>query len=117
LWRWRGGQAIEDVVVSKRRTQYEEALSRDALDYDTWFDYIRLEESQGDLDKIRDVYERAIAQVPPVREKRLALCFGGWGACGCRSLTWTGTAGAGSGGGTSTCGSTTPCSRSCRPAT
>ena len=39
-------QAIEDVVVSKRRAQYEEALSTEALDYDTWFDYIRLEEAQ-----------------------------------------------------------------------
>jgi len=63
-------QGIEDVIVSKRRTQYEEKLSNDALDYDTWFDYIRLEEAQGDLTKIRDVYERAIAQIPPVQEKR-----------------------------------------------
>lgn len=63
-------EAIEDVIVSKRRTQYEEALSKDALDYDTWFDYIRLEESQGDLARIREVYERAIAQQPPVQEKR-----------------------------------------------
>ena len=30
--------------------------------------------TQGDLTKIRDVYERAIAQVPPVREKRY-VCF------------------------------------------
>ena len=41
--------------------------ANDPLDYDTWFDYLRLEESQGDLVKIRDIYERAIAQVPPVK--------------------------------------------------
>lgn len=63
-------EAIEDVIVGKRRTQYEEALSKDPLDFDTWFDYIRLEESQGDLARIREVYERAIAQQPPVQEKR-----------------------------------------------
>lgn len=62
--------AIEDVVVGKRRGQYEEALSSDPLDYDTWFDYTRLEEGQGDLSFIREVYERAIANVPPVAEKR-----------------------------------------------
>jgi len=62
--------AIEDVVVSKRRGQYEEALSADPLDYDTWFDYTRLEEGQGDLSSIREVYERAIANLPPVAEKR-----------------------------------------------
>lgn len=62
--------AIEDVVVGKRRGQYEEALSADPLDYDTWFDYTRLEEGQGDLPSIREVYERAIANVPPVAEKR-----------------------------------------------
>lgn len=36
----------QDVVVGKRRAQYEEALSSDPLDYDTWFDYARLEEAQ-----------------------------------------------------------------------
>ena len=46
FFRKRLSQAIEDVVVSKRRAQYEEALSKEVLDYDTWFDYIRLEEAQ-----------------------------------------------------------------------
>lgn len=32
--------------MGKRRAQYEEALSTDPLDYDTWFDYARLEEAQ-----------------------------------------------------------------------
>lgn len=32
--------------MGKRRAQYEEALSADPLDYDTWFDYARLEEAQ-----------------------------------------------------------------------
>jgi len=42
-----------------------------SFDYDTWFDYIRLEEAEGaDVDKTRDIFERAIANVPPVAEKR-----------------------------------------------
>ena len=40
------------------------------MDYDLWFEYIRLEEQAGDNDRIREVYERAIANVPPVAEKR-----------------------------------------------
>lgn len=30
----------------------------------------QLEESAGDLDRVRDVYERAVAQLPPGNEKR-----------------------------------------------
>lgn len=62
---------IEDVIVGKKRLQYEEELKLDTRNYDTWFDYIRMEETNGDPERIRDVYERAIAQVPPAPEKRL----------------------------------------------
>jgi crooked neck len=40
------------------------------MDYDTWFDYLRLLESEGDLPVIREAYEKAIAQIPPIQEKR-----------------------------------------------
>jgi crooked neck len=63
-------KGIEDVIIGKRRFQYEEQLRENPHDYDVWFDYIRLEESEKDSDKIREVYERAIANVPPVAEKR-----------------------------------------------
>ncbi|OUS42195.1 hypothetical protein BE221DRAFT_188001 [Ostreococcus tauri] len=63
-------EGIEDVVVSQRRFKYEEEVSKNPLNYDTWFDYIRLEESAGDVAKTREVYERAIANVPPANEKR-----------------------------------------------
>lgn len=39
--------------------------------YDTWIDYVRLEESNGDAKLIRETYERAIAQVPPAPDKAL----------------------------------------------
>ncbi|KAL4188802.1 hypothetical protein AMTRI_Chr08g162240 [Amborella trichopoda] len=63
-------EGIEDVIVGKRRFQYEEEVKKNPLNYDHWFDYIRLEESGGDKERIREVYERAIANVPPAEEKR-----------------------------------------------
>lgn len=61
---------IEDVILSKRRVQYEELLKSAPKNYDTWIDYARLEESGGDSVKVQEVYERAIAQIPPTQEKR-----------------------------------------------
>jgi len=62
--------AIEDVIISKRRFQYEEEIKLNPKNYDVWFDYGRLEETSGDIDKVREVYERSIANVPPAPEKR-----------------------------------------------
>ncbi|KAG9255029.1 uncharacterized protein F5Z01DRAFT_653686 [Emericellopsis atlantica] len=61
---------VEDVVLSKRRRYYEELVKENPKNYDSWFDYAGLEESSRDADRVRDVYERAIAQVPPTQEKR-----------------------------------------------
>lgn len=82
-------QGVEDTVLGKRRIQYEEELaSTDAkVNYDTWFDYTRLEEdayrsllgvgASADSEegakaraRVRDVYERAVSNVPPSQEKR-----------------------------------------------
>jgi crooked neck len=95
-------EGVEDTVLGKRRIQYEEELTSGAgaqSHYDTWFDYTRLEEDAyrslvstgGALDspevstaraRVRDVYERAVANVPPSTEKRhwrryifLWLCY------------------------------------------
>ncbi|KAI9339058.1 hypothetical protein BDR26DRAFT_862556, partial [Obelidium mucronatum] len=65
-----GREGIEDVIVTKRRVKYEEEVAANSKDYDVWFDYTRLEESAGDYEKIRDCYERAIAEVPLIKEKR-----------------------------------------------
>lgn len=45
-------------------------LALDPCNYDTWFDLLRLEEVVGDTARTREVYERAIAQLPPTLEKR-----------------------------------------------
>ncbi|KAM9778890.1 crooked neck-like protein 1 isoform 1-T1 [Syngnathus typhle] len=63
-------RGIEDVIVNKRRFQYEEEVKANPHNYDAWFDYLRLVESDADPDTVREVYERAIANVPPIQEKR-----------------------------------------------
>ncbi|XP_027081269.1 crooked neck-like protein 1 [Coffea eugenioides] len=63
-------EGIEDAIVGKRRFQYEDEVRKNPLNYDAWFDYIRLEESVGIKERVRDVYERAIANLPPAEEKR-----------------------------------------------
>ncbi|KAI9898961.1 hypothetical protein N3K66_005422 [Trichothecium roseum] len=61
---------VEDVVLSKRRRHYEELVRENPSNYDTWFDYAGLEEESGNPDRVREVYERAVANVPPSQEKR-----------------------------------------------
>ncbi|GAA6001131.1 Clf1p [Rhodotorula paludigena] len=69
---------IEVTVLGKRRLQYEEELTHESRNYDVWFDYARLEEdafrgeegAEDALRRVREVYERAVAQVPPSDEKR-----------------------------------------------
>ncbi|KAF7519568.1 hypothetical protein G7054_g13045 [Neopestalotiopsis clavispora] len=63
-------EGVEDVVLSKRRRLYEDQITQNPKNYDIWFDYARLEETSGDVDRVRDVYERAVAQIPPTQEKR-----------------------------------------------
>lgn len=78
--------SVESTVLAKRRIHYESELdTHGGSAYDTWFDYIRLEEDayrtekedgmdkaeeQAALARVNDLYERAIANVPPGAEKR-----------------------------------------------
>ncbi|KAL9224680.1 hypothetical protein vseg_000692 [Gypsophila vaccaria] len=61
---------IDDAILGKTRFQYEDEVRKNPLNYDNWFDYVRLEESLGIKERVREVYERAIANVPPAQEKR-----------------------------------------------
>ena len=61
---------IENVVISKRKFQYEEEIKANPMNYDAWFDYLRLVETEESQEIIREVYERAIANIPPSSEKR-----------------------------------------------
>lgn len=64
---------IEDIVITGQRAEYEKRVTADPTDYDAWFEYAKMEEENqagrgnstvGD-GKVREVYERAIANVPP----------------------------------------------------
>ncbi|KAM3716772.1 Crooked neck-like protein [Dirofilaria immitis] len=62
---------IENVIVSKRRHQYEEQIAENSYNYDAWFDYIRLLRNEKiDPEEMEDTFERAIANVPIQPEKR-----------------------------------------------
>jgi len=57
---------LQDVIVGERRFQYEAEVKKNPLNYDSWFDYIRLEEAAGDHDKIREVCSRTILDSTPL---------------------------------------------------
>jgi crooked neck len=69
---------IEEAIITKRRGTYEAAVGENPLNFDAWFDWVHLEESEvggggggaAALSRVRDVFERAIANVPPIAEKR-----------------------------------------------
>ncbi|KAF7992069.1 hypothetical protein HCN44_001394 [Aphidius gifuensis] len=62
---------IDDVILSKRKNQYEQEVADNPSNYDAWFDYLKSLESEGNLDHnyVREVYEKAIANVPPTKQK------------------------------------------------
>ncbi|KAI4467734.1 pre-mrna splicing factor [Holotrichia oblita] len=61
---------IEDVIISKRKFQYEQEILQNPTNYDAWFDYLRLIENEGNIEMVRETYERAIANVPPTKNKQ-----------------------------------------------
>ncbi|XKL64727.1 hypothetical protein PGB90_004813 [Kerria lacca] len=62
--------SIEIVINSKRKFQNEKEIKENPMNYDAWFDYIAIVESEGNVDIIRDIYERAIANIPPSKDKQ-----------------------------------------------
>ena len=63
-------EKMEDMIINRRRIYYEKKLEENSMDYDTWFDYTKLEEDYGNENSCREIYERAIANVPPIKEKK-----------------------------------------------
>lgn len=45
---------------------FQELLA-DPNNYDAWCDYLHLVKEEGNLEVIRETYERAIANVPPTK--------------------------------------------------
>jgi crooked neck len=63
-------QKLEDMIINRRRILYEKKLKENSMDYDTWFDYTKLEEDYGTESSCREIYERAIGNIPPIKEKK-----------------------------------------------
>lgn len=91
-----GGAQLEHVLLEKRRAEYEQAITANALDYDSWFELVQLEETTGDHARIRATYERALAQKPPQQTKRawqryifLWIRYAIWEELGARDLERT----------------------------
>lgn len=61
---------IEDVIISKRKEQYEAILKENPYNYDVWFDYLKMLEQEGKEEEVVKAYERAVENVPPSKEKR-----------------------------------------------
>ncbi len=59
---------MEDVILTKRRhfleaeiaKQQQASSGNQVYDYDLWFDYTRLEEQSGSIQRAREIYERAL---------------------------------------------------------
>lgn len=58
------------MILKKRKLQYEAEIAESPMNYDAWFDLIRLTMSEGDLEVVRETFERAIANIPPSKEKQ-----------------------------------------------
>ena len=54
---------------------WAQELKSQPRNYDVWFDYIRLEEANGEQPRIREIYERAIANVPLEQVLCCAVCL------------------------------------------
>ena len=63
-------EEMEEAVLTKRRHYLEQEVTKEPFNYDNWFDYVRLEEQNGSIERAREIYERAIVNVPPVNDKK-----------------------------------------------
>lgn len=61
---------IENVVLSKRRVHYSEQIKENPKNYDAWIAWAQAEESAEDHDRVLEVYEKAVANIPPTEQKR-----------------------------------------------
>jgi crooked neck len=62
-------KGIENVILTKQRGEYKRRLDANPHDYDGWFEWAKLETDHGDSNAVRDVYEQAVAQIPPSNQK------------------------------------------------
>ena len=61
---------IEQILLDKRRAHYERLFVEDPTNLDVCFDYIRMEEEANEIERVREIYERALSKVPAARNKK-----------------------------------------------
>lgn len=61
---------VETVILTKQRATYTKKTNQNPTDYDSWFEYARLEEAHGDPSSVRSIYDAATSNTPPSTEKK-----------------------------------------------
>ncbi|GMH84236.1 hypothetical protein TrST_g691 [Triparma strigata] len=61
---------VENLILTKQRSEYKAKVDADPTDYDSWLEWTKLEETHGEVRDVREVFERAVSNVPPATEKR-----------------------------------------------
>lgn len=62
-------QEIKNAILDKRWAAYKAELGANPLNFETWFDYLLLTEANYGHEDTTELYEQAIANVPPGRSK------------------------------------------------
>lgn len=60
---------IEQLLIDKRRAHYERLLAEEPENWDACFNYIRMEEEAGEVERVRELYERSLGKVPSKKSK------------------------------------------------
>ena len=68
--RYGGQKQIEDAVIEKKKAQYQEMLTSNPMDYDTWFELCELQKGVDDVETVRKTYQDAVSNVPPVKDQK-----------------------------------------------
>jgi crooked neck len=61
---------IENLLLEKRRAHYERLFVEEPDNLDACFNYIRMEEEAGEVDRVRELFERSVAKLPTKRDKK-----------------------------------------------
>ena len=56
---------IRGEYIYRNGGSFHKEVKANPENYDAWFDYLRLMESESNVESTRESYERAIANVPP----------------------------------------------------
>jgi crooked neck len=61
---------VEHLLNEKKRALYERLIVEEPENLDVCFNYVRMEEDSGDVERSREVFERSLAKVPTKKQKK-----------------------------------------------